>query len=70
MNLLIAYLGCLLVTQAAAVGLGLVVDKLVSPYAGLIVFLIFYFTMFWVAWQIAVRLTAPKSVQEAQPPAA
>ena len=61
MNLLIAYLACLFVTQAVAVGIGLVVDKAYSPYAGLVVFLVCYFTMFWVGWQIAVRITEPKS---------
>jgi len=60
MNLLLAYLACLLVTQSAAIGIGLVVDKLYSPHAGLVVFLVLYFAMFWVAWQVAVRVTAPK----------
>jgi uncharacterized membrane protein (DUF4010 family) len=65
MHLLVAYLACLLVTQSAAIGLGLLVDKVYSPHAGLVVFLILYFLMFWVGWQIAVRITEPRSSSDA-----
>ena len=65
MNLLVAYLACLLVTQSAAIGIGLVVDKMYSSYGGLVVFLVLYFAMFWVAWKVAIHLTEPKSASAA-----
>ena len=61
MNLLVMFLGVLLVCQAISVGLGLLVERLVSPYTGLVTFIACYFLMFWVAWRIAIRLTAPRS---------
>ncbi len=61
MNLLVVYIACLLVGQSIAVGIGLAVDRLYSSYAGLVVFIALYFFVFWLTWQIAVRLTKPKT---------
>jgi len=70
MNLLVAYVGILLVAQALAVGGGLIVDRLHSSHGGLLVFIALYFTMFWVAWKLAVRITEPKSSTPPQQPGA
>jgi hypothetical protein len=70
MNLLFAYVGILLAAQALAVGAGLIVDRLHSSHGGLLVFIALYFTMFWVAWKIAVRITRPKSSIPPQQPGA
>jgi hypothetical protein len=34
-------------------------ERHTTPYTGLVTFIVSYFLMFWVAWQIAVRLTRP-----------
>jgi hypothetical protein len=60
MKLLVAYVLTLVVTQAISISSGLLVDRMYSSYAGLMVFIGLYFFMFWFSWQIAVRVTAPK----------
>ena len=61
MSLLIVYLVTLVLGQAIAVGVGLAVEHLYSPYTGLMVFIPFYFCVFWLAWRLSVRLTAPRA---------
>ena len=60
MILLITYLVTLVVVQAGAVGIGLLVERLYSPYTGLMVFIPLYFCFFWLAWLLAVRITRPR----------
>lgn len=64
MKLLVAFILTLAVAQAVSVGMGLLVDHVYSSYAGLLVFIALYFFMFWLSWQIAVRVTAPKGTAE------
>jgi hypothetical protein len=59
MGLIVAYIITLVVTQSISIGIGLAIDNYYSSQAGLLAFLGLYFLMFWVAWQIAVRVTAP-----------
>jgi hypothetical protein len=61
MNLLVMFVVVLLVCQAISVGLGLLAERMFSPYTGLVTFIACYFLMFWVAWRIAIRLTSPGS---------
>jgi hypothetical protein len=61
MSLLVVFILSLLVGQSISIGLGLLVERYSSPYAGLVTFIGCYFTMFWVAWRFAVRITAPNS---------
>lgn len=63
MKLLLVFLGTLVVGQAISIGLGLLVERHWSPYAGLVTFIAAYFTMFWLAWTVAVRITQPRSHQ-------
>lgn len=64
MSLLIAYILALVVGQSISISTGLLVDRFYSSYAGLLVFIALYFFMFWLAWQIAIRVTAPKTKAE------
>ena len=59
MGLLVVFIATLVVGQSIAIFVGLLVERYYSPYTGLITFIALYFVMFWVAWKIAVRLTAP-----------
>ena len=61
MGLLITYLITLVVAQSIAVGIGLAVERMYSPYTGLMVFIPLYFCFFWIAWLFAVRITAPRT---------
>jgi hypothetical protein len=61
MNLLVVFLAVLLVTQSVSVSLGLLAERLFTPYTGLVTFIALYFVMFWITWKVAVRLTAPRA---------
>jgi hypothetical protein len=69
MGLLVTYLVCLIVGQSFTIGIGLSIDRFYSPTASLPISLFLYFTMFWLAWRVAVRITEPK-VETATPPPA
>jgi len=57
MQLMFVYLGVLIIAEAIAVGLGEIVE-IYYPSASLIAFMALFLAMLWVAWLIAVRLTA------------
>jgi hypothetical protein len=61
-KLLLVFIVTLLIGQSISIGLGLLVERHVSPYTGLVTFIACYFTMFWVAWRFAVRITQPHSL--------
>jgi hypothetical protein len=61
MRLLVTFIICLLVGQSLTVGFGLLVERYSTPYTGLVSFIVSYFAMFWLAWLLAVRITAPRS---------
>jgi hypothetical protein len=60
MKLLLVFLITLVIGQAISIGLGLLVERHVSPYSGLVTFIASYFLMFVVAWRVSVRITAPR----------
>jgi hypothetical protein len=60
-KLLLVFLITLLIGQSISVSVGLLVERQVSPYTGLLTFIACYFAMFWVAWRFAVRITEPRS---------
>jgi hypothetical protein len=60
-KLLLIFLVTLLIGQSISIGVGLLVERQVSPYTGLVTFIVCYFAMFWVAWRIAIRITEPHS---------
>jgi hypothetical protein len=60
-KLLLAFLITLLIGQSISLSVGLLVERQVSPYTGLVIFIACYFAMFWVAWRVAVRITEPRS---------
>jgi hypothetical protein len=57
MTLLLVFITSLVVGQSISIGAGLLVERLASPYAGLVTFIGFYFAMFWLTWRFAVRIT-------------
>jgi hypothetical protein len=58
---MIVYLITLVLGQAVAVAIGLTVERMYSPYTGLMVFIPLYFCVFWFAWRLSVRITAPRT---------
>jgi len=61
MGLLLVFLVTLVVGQSISIGIGLLVERHATPYAGLMAFIACYFAMFWLAWRFAVRVTRPTS---------
>jgi hypothetical protein len=59
MKLLVVFLISVVVGQSISIGMGLLVERYVTPYAGLVTFISCYFAMFWLAWRFAVWITAP-----------
>ena len=59
MWLLIVYVVLMITGDIADYLIGLVVER-IWPQASLPVFLALYFLFLWVAWIVAVRITAPK----------
>jgi hypothetical protein len=61
MSLLVIFIISLVIGQSLSIGLGLLVERYSTPYTGLVTFISSYFVMFWLAWRVAVRITAPRS---------
>jgi len=59
MNLLVVYITSVVIGQSIAVGFGLLVERMYTPYIGLVAFFPVFFAMFWLAWRVAVRVTKP-----------
>jgi hypothetical protein len=65
MTLLVVYIGLIIVGDAIAYFVGLAIERAV-PGVSLPVFLAMYFGVLWVAWIVAVRLTAPRPEPQPQ----
>jgi hypothetical protein len=66
-RILVIYLVCMIVGQALAVAIGLLIDPY-SKTAALAVFIPLYYAMYWVAWRIAL-LIGDRSADAQQDPA-
>jgi cation transporter-like permease len=64
-QLIIYYVVLMIAGDFAAYLIGLVVEREFGSHVSLIVFLVLYFLFLWVAWLIAVWLTAPKHTSHA-----
>ena len=56
-RILLIYVVCMFSGQAAAVGIGLLIDPY-SKTLALTVFIPLYYAMYWVAWRVALRCTS------------
>jgi hypothetical protein len=63
MLLLVVYLGLMITGDIAAYLIGLVIERN-APAASLPAFLAMYFVFLWVAWVIAVRITALRALPQ------
>jgi hypothetical protein len=61
--LLLAYLALMIAGDVLDYLIGLVIERY-WPTASLPIFLLLYFVFLWLAWVIAVRITAPKDAPE------
>jgi len=58
MLLLVVYVALMIAGDIAAYLIGLLIER-AAPSASLPAFLAMYFVFLWIAWVIAVRITAP-----------
>ena len=65
MSLIVYYVGFVLVGDVADYLIGLIVEREFGSHASLIVFLALYAFVLWVAWFLAVWMTAPKRAMPA-----
>jgi len=47
--------------QSISLSLGLMVERYSTPYTGLLTFMASWFVMLWIAWRLAIRITALRS---------
>jgi hypothetical protein len=59
MVLIAVYLVFVLIGDVVAVGIAEIVESYVSKGASLLAFFVLFFFVFWVGWQLALRVTAP-----------
>lgn len=61
MQLLVYYIGFMILGDLGAYAIGLVTERAFGSQASLIVFLVLYFLFLWISWVLAVWLTEPKT---------
>jgi hypothetical protein len=62
---MMAYVVIVLALQTVAVALGAMLDEVAGSWSTPL-FLGLYFLMFWLAWPIALRVTAPRASASAE----
>ena len=66
MLLIVYYLAFMIVGDFAAYLIGLAVERIFGSQVSLVAFLGLYFLFLWIAWVLAVRVTAPKASETAR----
>ena len=61
MQLLVYYIGFMILGDLATYFIGLITERAFGSQASLVVFLALYFLSLWIAWVLAVWLTEPKA---------
>lgn len=65
MNLLVTFVVLIVVALFGAVWLGVLIDKMTSPFVSLVFFFPLFFLTIWVVWRVSVKLTEPKATTHA-----
>jgi hypothetical protein len=60
-NLLITFVVSVLIAVAGVSWIGVMIDKIASPFVSLFVFFPLFFLAIFVSWKLAVKFTAPKT---------
>ena len=60
MTLLIWYIGLVMIGDVVAYFAGLPVERQFGSYPSMVAFIVMYFVVLWIAWQLSVRITAPR----------
>lgn len=65
MNLLVTFLIVVAVGIFGIAWVGVLVDKMTSPFTSLLVFFPLFFLTIWLAWKLSVKITEPKATKRA-----
>lgn len=65
MNLLITFLITVIIGIVGVAWVGVIVDRMTSPFISLLVFFPLFFGMIWLTWKLSVKITAPKTITHA-----
>ena len=67
MNLLVTFVIAITIAITGLAWVGVIVDKLTSPFVSLAVFFPLLFLTIWLTWRLSVKLTEPKVKAAADP---
>ena len=61
MNLLVTFVIAITIGIVGAAWVGVIIDKMTSPFVSLLVFFPLLFLTIWLTWRLSVKFTEPKS---------
>jgi hypothetical protein len=61
MNLLVTFVIAIIVGIVAIAWVGVIIDKMTSPFVSLAVFFPLLFLTIWLTWRLSVKFTEPKT---------
>jgi len=64
-NLLITFLVTVIIGIAGVSWLGVLIDKMTSPFISLLIYFPLFFLTIWLTWRLSVKLTEPKTTTHA-----
>jgi hypothetical protein len=59
-NLLVTFLVAIVIALVGLAWVGVIIDKMTSPFVSLLVFFPMLFLTIWLTWRLSVKLTEPK----------
>ena len=65
MNLLVTFVISIIVGIVGVAWVGVIIDKMTSPFVSLVVFFPLLFLTIWVTWRLSVKFTEPKTTPQA-----
>jgi ABC-type dipeptide/oligopeptide/nickel transport system permease component len=63
-NLLITFLITVTIGIFGAAWVGVLIDKMTSPFISLLIFFPLFFLTIWLTWRLSVKLTEPKATTQ------
>jgi hypothetical protein len=64
-SLLVTFLVTVSVGMATVAWIGVLIDRMTSPFVSLLIFFPLFFLTIWLTWRLSVKLTAPKTTTQA-----
>jgi ABC-type dipeptide/oligopeptide/nickel transport system permease component len=64
-NLLVTFLITVTVAIVGVSWIGVIIDKMTSPFISLLIFFPIFFLTIYLCWKLSVKLTEPKTQQQA-----